>query len=74
MSGVLVTVRNIRRSARYGHAVEPSFMRTELADRAPHSQSPTRTHACRNEGLTPTHIYALDGMFTRHSGNAALFL
>jgi hypothetical protein len=25
--------------------VEPSFMRTELADRAPHSQSPTRTHA-----------------------------
>jgi hypothetical protein len=25
--------------------VEPSFVRAELADRAPHSQSPTRTHA-----------------------------
>jgi hypothetical protein len=32
------------------------------------------TRSCRNEGLTPTHIPALDGMFTRHSGNAALFL
>jgi hypothetical protein len=29
----------------YEHAVEPSFVRAELADRAPHSQSPTRTHA-----------------------------
>ena len=29
----------------YGHAVEPSFVRAELADRAPHSQSPMRTHA-----------------------------
>src|SRR5690242_2324760 len=29
----------------YGHAVEPSFVRAALADRAPHSQSPMRTHA-----------------------------
>jgi hypothetical protein len=29
----------------YEHAVESSFVRAELADRAPYSQSPTRTHA-----------------------------
>jgi hypothetical protein len=28
----------------FWHAVEPSFVRAELADRAPRSQSPTRTH------------------------------
>jgi hypothetical protein len=30
----------------YKHAVESSFVRAELADQAPYSQSPTRTHAC----------------------------
>jgi hypothetical protein len=29
----------------YKHAVESSFVRAELADHAPYSQSPTRTHA-----------------------------
>jgi hypothetical protein len=37
----------------YGHAVEPSFVRAELADRAPHSQSPTRTQADESAAALP---------------------
>jgi hypothetical protein len=36
-------IKNRVFGAATGHAVEPSFSRAELADRAPRSQSPWRT-------------------------------
>jgi hypothetical protein len=52
--------------------VEPSFVRAELADRAPHSQSPTRTHAEERKLQSEYLCAALHASTGGHGGQSSL--